>query len=204
MIVQKMVKSDLMEFAERQAGHSTNETRNGQTNYMRLKLILPVVEVEKYIQPEECPYGCGGQAFWLRQAVKKQVRDTQQEAVMVRRYECLNCRHTFRVYPQGVSQDHFSQRVKGMAVTLYLLGLSYGAVALMLEAQGRLAEVCQGYLRKGSLIYLEGRLKTNKYEVNGEPRYFTKVVASALEFLDSKPAGERMARVEEEAGAYEP
>ena len=73
-----------------------------------------------------------------------------------------------------------------------------------IEAWGRLAEVCQGYLRKGSLIYLEGRLKTNKYEVNGEPKYFTKVVASALEFLDTRPAGEHMATVEAEVGAYEP
>ena len=73
-----------------------------------------------------------------------------------------------------------------------------------IEAWGRLAEVCQEYLRKGSLIYLEGRLKTNKYEVNAEPRYFTKVVASALEFLDTRPAGETMTAVEEEAGAYEP
>ena len=40
---------------------------------MRLKLILPVVEAEKYIQPEECPYGCGGKEFSLRQEVKKHV-----------------------------------------------------------------------------------------------------------------------------------
>jgi len=73
-----------------------------------------------------------------------------------------------------------------------------------IEAWGRLAEVCQEYLRKGSLIYLEGRLKTNKYEVNGESRYFTKVVASALEFLDTRPAGETMTAVEEEVGGYEP
>ena len=73
-----------------------------------------------------------------------------------------------------------------------------------IEAWGRLAEVCQEYLRKGSLIYLEGRLKTNKYEVNAESRYFTKVVASALEFLDTRPAGETMTAVEEEVGAYEP
>jgi single-strand DNA-binding protein len=73
-----------------------------------------------------------------------------------------------------------------------------------IEAWGRLAQVCQEYLHKGSLIYLEGRLKTNKYEVNGEPRYFTKVVASALEFLDTKPVREHIARVEEGVGAYEP
>ena len=125
-----------MGFAERPAGRSANKTRNGQANYMRLKLILPVVEAEKYVKPEECPTGCGGKEFWLRQEVKKQVRDSTLRAVTARRYECLSCRCTFRVYPQGVSQSHFSQRVKGMAVMLYLLGLSYGAVVLMLEALG--------------------------------------------------------------------
>jgi transposase-like protein len=40
------------------------------------------------------------------------------------------------VYPQGVSRAHTSQRVQGLAVRLYLLGLSYGAVALALEALG--------------------------------------------------------------------
>jgi len=73
---------------------------------------------------------------------------------------------------------------------------------VQVESWGRLAETCEEYLRKGSLIYLEGRMKTNKYEVNGEPRYFTKVVASALEFLDTRPTGERGARVEDEVEAY--
>ena len=59
-----------------------------------------------------------------------------------------------------------------------------------IEAWGRLAEVCQEYLGKGSLIYLEGRLKTNKYEVNGEPRYFTKVVAQSLQFLPDNTTGD--------------
>ena len=40
------------------------------------------------------------------------------------------------MYPRGVSRDHTSQRVKGLAVMLYLLGLSYGAVSLALEALG--------------------------------------------------------------------
>jgi single-strand DNA-binding protein len=59
-----------------------------------------------------------------------------------------------------------------------------------IEAWGRLAEVCQGYLRKGSLIYLEGRLRTNKYEVNGEGRYFTKVIAQSLQFLPDNRTGD--------------
>ena len=103
---------------------------------MRLKLILPVVEAEKYIQPEECPSACGGKEFSLRQEVKKHVCDTMHHEVKARRCECLNCHRTFRVYPQGINQKQFSQRAIGMAVMLYLLGLSYGAVVLMLEALG--------------------------------------------------------------------
>ena len=54
------------------------------------------------------------------------------------------------------------------------------------EAWDRLGEVCQEYLKKGSLVYIEGRLKTDKYEEKGETRYFTKVVAQMVQFLDSR------------------
>lgn len=104
---------------------------------MRLKLILPVVDPEKMAYPQSCPYPeCTGRHFKLHQEVKKAVRDGQYHQVRVMRYSCLKCQHRFRVYPQGVNHAHVSQRVKGMAVMLYLLGLSYGAVALMLEALG--------------------------------------------------------------------
>lgn len=72
-----------------------------------------------------------------------------------------------------------------------------------IEAWGRLGEVCQEYLKKGSLIYLEGRLKTDKYEDKGETKYFTKIVAQSLEFLDKRPAEEPMQEVEEDPGDYE-
>jgi len=72
-----------------------------------------------------------------------------------------------------------------------------------IEAWGRLGEVCQEYLKKGSLIFLEGRLKTDKYEDKGETKYFTKVVALTLQFLDKKPAEEPMMVMDEDAGEYE-
>jgi len=104
---------------------------------MRLNLILPVVDPQKIIKPEKCPFkNCKGKHFKKRQDVDKTIRDSQYGKVRALRYECLKCRRTFRVYPQGVSQAHISQRVKGMAVMLYMLGLSYGAVSLMLEALG--------------------------------------------------------------------
>ena len=59
------------------------------------------------------------------------------------------------------------------------------------EAWGRLAETSQKYLKKGSLVYIEGPLRTDKYEdKGGETKYFTKVVALTLQFLDRKPADE--------------
>jgi Transposase IS66 family len=56
--------------------------------------------------------------------------------VQAHRYQCLKCGRTFRVYPQGVGASQTSQRVKGLAVMLYLLGFSYGATSLALEAIG--------------------------------------------------------------------
>jgi single-strand DNA-binding protein len=72
-----------------------------------------------------------------------------------------------------------------------------------IEAWDRLGEVCQEYLKKGSLVYLEGRLKTDKYEdKDGETRYYTKVVALGLQFLDRKDKEEPVLTVEEETSDY--
>lgn len=73
------------------------------------------------------------------------------------------------------------------------------------EAWERLGEVCQEYLKKGSLIYVEGRLKTDRYDENGGTRFFTKVVASTIQFLDKKPAeDEPIMTFDEEVIEYEP
>lgn len=72
------------------------------------------------------------------------------------------------------------------------------------EAWARLGEVCQQYLHKGKLIYLEGRLKTDKYEdKSGETKYFTKVVATSMQMLDRKPEEEPVSAVEEAGVDYE-
>ena len=72
------------------------------------------------------------------------------------------------------------------------------------EAWGRLGEICQQYLHKGSLVFLEGRLKTDKYEdKGGEIKYYTKVVALSMQMLDRKPEEEPEATIEEEPAGYE-
>lgn len=72
------------------------------------------------------------------------------------------------------------------------------------EAWGRLGEICQQYLHKGSLIYVEGRLKTDRYEdKGGETKYFTKVVAQMMQMLDRKLDEEPVAAEEEAPAEYQ-
>lgn len=54
----------------------------------------------------------------------------------------------------------------------------------------RLAEIAGEYLRKGSKVYLEGALRTRKWQdQSGQDRYTTEVVASEMQMLDSMPNG---------------
>lgn len=104
---------------------------------MRLLVIPPPVEPAVYPAPSGCPdSGCGSQHVQFRQAVRKPLRDTQLTEVVAHRYQCPRCGRTFRVYPVGVSHNQTSARLKGMAVLFYVLGMSYGAVAIALEALG--------------------------------------------------------------------
>lgn len=51
----------------------------------------------------------------------------------------------------------------------------------------KLAEIVAQYLRKGSLIYVEGALQTKKWQdKNGEDRYTTEIVANEMRMLGSK------------------
>jgi single-stranded DNA-binding protein len=54
-------------------------------------------------------------------------------------------------------------------------------------------------------VFLEGRLKTDRYEDKGETHYFTKVVATTMQMLEKKADEEDAPEmgVEEEAGLYD-
>jgi transposase-like protein len=110
---------------------------------MRIRVRLPKVEPEHYEKPTQCPYeGCGGKLFKAHgvKGETKPLRDSQYDTVVAYRYTCLSCGRTYRVYPRGVGKDQQSDRLKGMSVLLYVLGLSYGGVQDFLEAVG----VCIG------------------------------------------------------------
>lgn len=54
----------------------------------------------------------------------------------------------------------------------------------------RLAEVAGEYLKKGSKVYVEGSLRTRKWQgQDGQDRYTTEIVASEMQMLDSRSGG---------------
>lgn len=76
----------------------------------------------------------------------------------------------------------------------------------------RLAEIAGEYLRKGSKVYIEGRLQTRKWQdKSGQDRYTTEIIAGEMQMLDSKGGGGNNAMSEQppahtksEAGAKAP
>lgn len=51
----------------------------------------------------------------------------------------------------------------------------------------RLAEIAAQYLKKGSKVYIEGKLQTRKWQdQNGQDRYTTEIVANEMQMLDSR------------------
>lgn len=57
---------------------------------------------------------------------------------------------------------------------------------------GKLAEIVGQYLKKGSTVYVEGRLQTRKYnDKDGVEKYATDIVAENMQMLGGKQAGEQ-------------
>lgn len=58
-----------------------------------------------------------------------------------------------------------------------------------ISAFGKLAEIMDKYLSKGSKVYISGKMKTDKYtDKNGVEKYSTKIVAKDMIMLDSRDA----------------
>ncbi|WP_321794626.1 single-stranded DNA-binding protein [Caballeronia sp. J97] len=57
---------------------------------------------------------------------------------------------------------------------------------------GRLAEIVNEYLKKGSSVYIEGRIRTRKWtDQAGQERYSTEIVADQMQMLGGRASGER-------------
>lgn len=62
------------------------------------------------------------------------------------------------------------------------------------NAHGKLAEICCQYLRKGSLVYIEGSLRTRKYQKDGVDHYATEIRADQMRMLDRRQDGQQGAQ----------
>lgn len=64
-------------------------------------------------------------------------------------------------------------------------------------AIGKLAEIVNSYCKKGQLVYIEGRLRTKKWQKDGIDRYMTEIIVDALQMItksESKQKDERPAQ----------
>ena len=57
---------------------------------------------------------------------------------------------------------------------------------LNIQVWGKSAENCANYIGKGSLVAVQGSIRIEKYEKDGERRTFTKINANKVQFLESK------------------
>ncbi|MYB34971.1 MAG: single-stranded DNA-binding protein, partial [Gammaproteobacteria bacterium] len=70
---------------------------------------------------------------------------------------------------------------------------------------GRLAEIVEKYLQKGSQIYVEGRLETNKWQdQQGQDRYTTEIVVSEMRMLSSRSERSHAPEPDEDSGFGKP
>lgn len=55
---------------------------------------------------------------------------------------------------------------------------------------GKLAEVAEKYLKKGDMVYIEGKLKTRTWEKDGVTRYTTEIIGDNMTMLTPKGSGQ--------------
>lgn len=60
-----------------------------------------------------------------------------------------------------------------------------------LVAFGKLAEVVRDYVRKGSKLFIEGRIQTRSWEKDGERKYRTEIIVNELSLLSGRDDGNR-------------
>ena len=100
-----------------------------------LILQLPEVKECETSRPKQCP-SCKGETFQRWGGTIRKVRDPQIREVVVYRYRCCSCKHTFRHYPAGISAASQTMRMQALAAIGWILGLSYRGGSVYLSGFG--------------------------------------------------------------------
>lgn len=71
-------------------------------------------------------------------------------------------------------------------------------------AWGKIAELCGKFLKKGSSVYLQGKLQTRKWtNKEGKDQYTTEIIAQGIQFLDKKQKSEREQSMPQDAQDFD-
>lgn len=100
-------------------------------------IVLRLANVEQVpaCRPGQCVYcGAGVLQGWGYQP--KPVKDQFVEEVTARRYRCIECKRTFRHYPEGVTRADQTRRLSKLAAILWCFGMSYRQAAAVMKAFG--------------------------------------------------------------------
>jgi len=54
-----------------------------------------------------------------------------------------------------------------------------------IKVNGKMAEIAHKYLKKGSKVHIQGKIRYREYEKDGVKKYFTEILAREVEFLSS-------------------
>ena len=101
----------------------------------RVRFTLPQVKSHPDTRPPACRY-CGSVYLHRHGSVTKPITDLHVSEVTVHRYRCIDCKMTFRHYPDGVDRHDQSLRLRGLVALVWALGLSHRSVGHMLCALG--------------------------------------------------------------------
>jgi len=71
-------------------------------------------------------------------------------------------------------------------------------------AWGKLAEIIEKWVTKGMLIYIEGKLKTRKWEKDGQTHYATEIFADSMQMLSKSEPKEQSQPVQQNTSQPEP
>jgi len=72
------------------------------------------------------------------------------------------------------------------------------------QVWNKAGESCAQYLSKGSLIYLEGQIRTRSYEKDSVKHYVTEIVAQRVQFLSTKKGNGKTEAVADDMGGAQP
>ena len=101
----------------------------------RVRFTLPQVKHHPDSRPRACAH-CGSVYLNRHGSVTKPITDLYLDEVTVLRYRCVDCKRTFRHYPEGVDSHDQSLRLRGLVALVWALGLSHRSVSHMLGALG--------------------------------------------------------------------